>query len=205
MSPQPLLSPTRFTMAEYLTFERAAEERHEYLDGLIYDMAGESEAHGMIAMNLSIALGTQLRGSGCRVFSKDMKVQCGPYQAHSSRGLYAYPDVLVVCGERRFHDAARDVLLNPVLIAEILSPSTANYDRGEKFERYAANLPGLQDYLLVHQDRPYIDHYRRTAPQAWDLTKIEELYGDLLLQDLGCRIALADIYDGVIFPPEVSD
>lgn len=200
MSTQPLLSPTLFTMAEYLTFERAAEERHEYLDGLIYDMAGESEAYGIITVNLTTAFTNQLRGTGCRAVTKDMKVQCGPYNAYSRKGLYAYPDVLIVCGERRFHDHVRDVLLNPVLIAEILSPSTAAYDRAQKFDLYAAHLPGLMDYLLVHQDCPRLDHYHRTAPQAWDLTKSEGLSSELTLPVLGCRVILADIYDGVTFP-----
>ena len=98
MSTHPVLPPARFTMAEYLTFERAATERHEYLDGLIYAMAGESENHGRICVNLTASLVPQLRGSDCEVFSKDTKVLCGPYRAHTREGLYAYPDLVVVCG-----------------------------------------------------------------------------------------------------------
>jgi len=195
-----LLTPTRFTMDEYLTFERAAEERHEYLDGVIYDMAGESPHHGFIAMNLGTALTVQLRGTGCRALRKDMKVQCGPHSPSSTKGLYAYPDMLVICGEMRFHDQVRDVLLNPVLIAEILSPSTASYDRGEKFLRYRRYLPSLTDYLLVSQDIPMLKHSRRTAPATWELHTLTGLDAVLTLPDLRVRLVLADLYDGVIFP-----
>src|SRR5215471_3616446 len=107
MALTPTRQPYRFTVEEYLAFERASEERHEYLDGVIYAMAGsastqalagENEDHGTICMNLSISLGLQLRGTPCRAFSKDTKVRCGPYRAHTREGPYAYPDLVVVCG-----------------------------------------------------------------------------------------------------------
>src|SRR4030095_183857 len=144
--------PYRFTVEEYLAFERASEERHEFLDGVIFAMAGsaspqamagESEDHGTICMKLSISLGLQLRGTPCRAFSKDTKVCCGPYRAHTREGLYTYPDLVVVCGAMQFHDQAQDVLVNPTLIVEVLSPSTEAFDRGEKFRRYRAWLPTL--------------------------------------------------------------
>lgn len=201
MSTHPVLQPIRFTMSEYLTFERPAEERHEYLDGLIYAMAGESLAHGMICMNLGAALTTQLRGTPCRAFSKDIKVQVGPYRASSRQGLYAYPDLLVICGEPQVHDAVRDIILNPRVIIEVLSPSTSTFDRNEKFDRYRQWLLSLTDYLLVSQDRPKIDSYHRTAPQGWALRTLEGLDAVLRLPELGCTILLADIYEGVDFPP----
>ena len=107
MALAPTPQPYRFTVEEYLAFERASDERHEYLDGVIYAMAGsaspqamagESEDHGTICMNLSGILFAQLRGTPCRAFSKDTKVRCGPYRSHSRSGLYAYPDLVVVCG-----------------------------------------------------------------------------------------------------------
>jgi Uma2 family endonuclease len=205
MSTHPVLQPVRFTMREYLTFERAAEERHEYLDGLIYAMAGESENHGIICMNLGASLTAQLRGTSCRAFSKDMKVQCGPYRARNRQGLYAYPDLLVVCGERQYHDEARDVLLNPCVIIEVLSPSTSTFDRNEKFDRYRQWLPSLTDYFLLSQDRPKIDHYHRIAPQHWELLTLEGLDEELRLPELGCTISLADIYEGVDFPPPTDE
>lgn len=201
MSTHPMLQPVRFTMSEYLTFERAAEERHEYLDGLIYAMAGESLAHGTICMNLGAALTTQLRGTPCRAFSKDIKVQVGPYRAHSRQGLYAYPDLLVLCGEPQVHDEARDVVLNPHVIIEVLSPSTSTFDRNEKFDRYRQWLPSLTDYLLVSQDRPKVDHYHRTEPQCWVLRTLQGLDATLRLDAIGCTIPMAEIYEGIDFAP----
>ncbi|MBM3222233.1 MAG: Uma2 family endonuclease [Candidatus Tectomicrobia bacterium] len=188
MSTHPVLQSVRFTMSEYLTFERAAEERHEYLDGMIYAMAGESLAHGTICTNLTMTLATQLRGTPCRVFSKDIKVQVGPYRASSRQGLYAYPDLLVICGEPQVHDAVQDVILNPRVIIEVLSPSTSTFDRNDKCDRYRQWLPSLTDYLLVWQDRPKINHCHRTAPQCWALRTIEGLNEVLRLPEVGCTM-----------------
>jgi Uma2 family endonuclease len=192
-------------MAEYLTFERAAMERHEYLDGLIYAMAGESENHGRICVNLTISLGSQLRGSGCEVFSKDTKVLCGPYRAHTREGLYAYPDLVVVCGAGQYHDQTRDVLLNPTVLIEVLSPSTEAFDRSEKFDRYRHWLPSMQDYVLVAQERPILDHYHRTAPDQWTLTTRRGLDTSLVLATIGARLTLSEVYERVVFPAAPSD
>jgi Uma2 family endonuclease len=133
----PLLKP-KFTPDQYLALERASEERHLYLDGDIYAMAGESGKHGDIAANLVIALGTQLKGTPCRARTKDTKVRSGlgPASGQAIRGMFSYPDVVVICGEPEYHDAHRDVILNPTAIVEVLSPTTEAFDRGEKFTRY---------------------------------------------------------------------
>lgn len=210
MALAPHRPPYRFTQEEYLTFERASAERHEYLDGVIYAMdgwqsvqamAGESENHGMISMNLAAALVPHLRGTPCRAFSKDMKVRCGPYTSDSRDGLYAYPDLVVVCGERQYHDQARDVLINPTLLIEVLSPSTASYDRGEKFYRYRTWLESLTDYVLVAQDAPAIDHYHREAPDVWRLRTVTGLEAFLHVETLQWTVALADVYERVVFDP----
>jgi Uma2 family endonuclease len=209
MALAPTPQPYRFTVEEYLTFERASEERHEYLDGVIYAMpgsaspqamAGESEEHGIICMNLSISLGSQLRGTPCRAFSKDTKVRCGPYRPHTREGLYAYPDLVIVCGPSQHHDQARDVLLNPTVIVEVLSPSTEAFDRGEKFRRYRAWLPTLTDYVLVAQDRPMIDHYHRQDDALWMLRTLEGLETRLHLETIDCMVPLADVYERIVFP-----
>jgi Uma2 family endonuclease len=205
----PHFYPYRFTHDEYLHFERASAERHEYLDGVIYAlegwqsiqaMAGESENHGMIAMNLAAALVPHLRGTPCRAFSKDMKVCCGSYTSDSRDGLYAYPDLVVVCGERQYHDQARDVLLNPTILIEVLSPSTASYDRGEKFHRYRTWLASLMDYVLVAQDTPAIEHYHRAAPDVWTLRTVTGLEASLQVETLSWTVSLAAVYDRVEFP-----
>jgi Uma2 family endonuclease len=217
MASAPTRQPYRFTVEEYLAFERASDERHEYLDGVIYAMAGsastqamagESEDHGTICMNLSISLGLQLRGTPCRAFSKDTKVRCGPYRSHTREGLYAYPDLVVVCAPSQYHDQARDVLLNPTLIVEVLSPSTEAFDRGEKFRRYRAWLLTLTDYVLVAQDQPVIDHYQRipTGPPApqeqtrWKLETLEGLDANLHIPSINCTVPLAEVYERIVFP-----
>jgi Uma2 family endonuclease len=209
MALAPTPQPYRFTVEEYLAFERASDERHEYLDGVIYAMpgsaspqamAGESEDHGTICVNLVTSLATRLRGSPCRVFTKDLKVRCGPYRPHTREGLYAYPDLVVVCGSSQYHDQARDVLINPTVIVEVLSPSTEAFDRGEKFRRYRAWLPTLTDYLLVAQDRPLIDHYHRQEEGTWALHALEGLQDHVQLETIGCTVPLADVYERIVFP-----
>jgi Uma2 family endonuclease len=201
----PTRQPYRFTVEEYLAFERASDERHEYLDGVIYAMAGESPDHGRICMNLAAALVPQLRGSACEAFSKDTKVCCGPYRAHTREGLYAYPDLVVVCGAMQFHSQAQDVLINPTVIVEVLSPSTEAFDRGEKFRRYRAWLPTLTDYVLVAQDRPVIDHYHREDDALWTLRTLEGLDAHLHLPSINCTVPLAEVYERIVFPQAEGD
>jgi Uma2 family endonuclease len=203
------LQPTlRYTVSEYLTMERAADERHEYLDGYVYAMAGESPAHGQICVNLIISLGTHLRGGPCQMFTKDMKVYCPAPQGRSPfANLFAYPDLVVICGAMQFHDEGQDVLLNPTLIIEVLSPSTEAFDRGNKFYRYSAGLPTLTHYVLVAQEQPRIDHYHREAGGLWTLRMVAGLEEWLHVESLGWTAALADVYERVVFPvapPEPS-
>lgn len=189
------------SVEDYLAFERAQAERHEYLDGHVYAMAGESPDHGTICMNLAASLHRHLQGTACRVFSKDMKVRCGPYQPPSRKGLYAYPDVVVVCGAMQFHDPVQDVLLNPALLIEVLSLSTEAFDRGEKFQRYSTWLPSLTDYLLVAQAQPLCEHYHRPPAQdRWTLHRLVTLDASLHVAALDWTVPLADIYERVVFP-----
>ncbi len=191
----------KVTIEEYLRHEREAEERHEYLNGLVYAMAGESPDHGIISVNLVRELSVRLRGGPCQPFTKDTKVRCGPnpLPPHSMRGLFAYPDIVVVCGERQYHDKYKDVLLNPTVIIEILSKTTKDFDRGEKFEHYRTWLPSLQEYVLVHQSQPRIEHFERQKTGQWLLTTIDGMEAVLPLQSLDCTLALRDIYEGIAF------
>jgi len=196
-----------FTIEEYLALERTEEERHEYLDGCVYAMAGESPDHGRICVNLTRRLAAQLDGSGCEVFSKDLKVRCGPMPrpGGSHQGLFAYPDLVVICGALQFHDQAREVLLNPRVILEVLSPSTEAFDRGDKFRRYRAWLPTLTDYVLVAQDRPCIDHYHRQDDGTWALRTPEGLDDALHLATIGCTVRLAEVYERLVFPARADE
>jgi Uma2 family endonuclease len=196
-----------FTIDEYLALERTEEERHEYLDGCVYAMAGESPDHGRICVNLTRRLAAQLDGSGCEVFSKDLKVRCGPMPrpGGSREGLFAYPDLVVIYGALQFHDQAREVLLNPRVILEVLSPSTEAFDRGDKFRRYRAWLPTLTDYVLVAQDCPLIDHYHRQDDGTWALRAREGLDDSLHLETIGCTVPLAEVYERLVFPARADE
>ncbi len=197
---------TLYTVEEYLAFEREAEERHEYLDGVLYEMAGESPEHGDICSNLVIKLGNYLIDKPCRVRSKDAKVLSGSpllAQLRSSRkGLFSYPDVVVICGEPQYLDQHRDVLINPQVLIEVLSDSTEAFDRGEKFIRYRKALPSLTDYILVWQYLPLIEHFIRQADGDWLTRMIEGLEAKLHIASLGCTLKLSEIYRLVNFPPE---
>lgn len=196
-----------YTVEEYLTLERAAEERHEFLDGVIYAMAGESEEHGDISVNICGELRTQLKGKDCRARLKDTKVRSGPIPSlrNATKGLYSYPDVVVICGERQFHDSHRDVVLNPSVIIEILSPATEAFDRGEKFDRYQFWNPTLSDYLLVSQDQPKIEHFIRQSDGSWKYVVYRGLNSQVDIKSIQCVLPLAEVYDRIVFPPESAE
>ena len=194
--------------AEYLALGRASEERYEYLDGQMYAMAGESPEHGDICSNLVIEVGSQLRGSPCRVWTKDTKVRSGliPQMRRIFKGLFSYPDLVIVCGEPQFHDAYRDVLLNPTVLIEVLSPNTEAFDRGEKFRRYCIFNPTLSDYVLVAQDQPLIEHFVRQEHEQWLLAaSVSDLSGSVSLASIQCTLPLTNVYDRVVFPAEVQE
>ena len=193
-----------YTVEEYLALERESEDRHWYLDGEIYEMAGETEQHGDVCVNLVGELREQLRGGPCRVWTKDVKVRSGPDPKlfRAPKGLYSYPDIVVVCGERRYHDEHKDVLLNPTVVIEVLSPSTEAFDRGGKFLRYRTFVPSLTDYVVVSQSMPLVEHYRVQPNNVWALTSVSELAGSLYLESIDCTLRLAEVYDRVSFPVE---
>lgn len=189
------------TVEEYLAFERESEERHEYLDGLIYAMAGESGEHADISHNLSGILFNELKGKDCRAREKDTKVRSGPIpkQKFSTKGLYSYPDAVVICGEPEYFDEHRDVVTNPKVIIEVLSPTTEAFDRGEKFDRYDFWNPTLTDYLLVSQDQPKIDHFIRQEDGNWTRIVYRGLKSKVIIKFIGCTLKLADVYDRIQF------
>ena len=195
--PNPLV-----TADNYLAFERQAEERHQFIDGQIFAMAGESLNHSTICMNIGGELRNQLKSKSCRTLSPNMKIRTGPMLGRSTKGMFSYADVTVVCGEPQFHDRFQDVLLNPTLIVEVLSPSTEAFDRGDKFYRYRTQLDSLTDFLFVATSYPMVEHYARGEAGQWLYTPVTEWDGVLELPNLGCRLALSEIYDRVVFPVE---
>lgn len=199
----PKLKP-RYTVDEYLSMERAALERHIYLDGEIFAMAGESDAHGDITTNLVLTIGTQLKGKPCRARFKETKVRSGlaPLPGHSTKGMFSYPDVVVICDEPEHHDAHRDIILNPKVIIEVLSESTEAFDRGEKFTRYQSCNPTLTDYVLVSQDHPQIEHFQKQPEGSWSYQRSTGLEASVVITSIGCTLKLADVYDRVKFDAE---
>lgn len=182
---QPYLTPE-----EYLALERQAETKSEFYAGRIFAMAGASRRHNLIAGNVLASLHGQLRQRPCSVFSSDMRVKV------SATGLYTYPDVAVVCGQARFDDQNQDTLLNPVVIVEVLSKTTAGYDHGEKFEHYR-KLDSFTDYLLISQERCYIEHFVRQANNRWLLSEYEQMQDIIEMSSLDCRLNLGDVYEKV--------
>ena len=180
---------TYITAEAYLASERRAKVKSEYIHGEVLAMSGASNAHNIITVEITTELNIQLRSRGCFVYSGDMRVRTSP------TGSYFYPDVAVVCDKPRFEDNVFDTLLNPILVVEVLSPSTEVYDRGEKFRHYQ-ELTSLQEYVLVAQDRIHVEHYRLMETQ-WVQKAFHAPEDILLLSSIECKLPLQDIYTRV--------
>ena len=202
------IAQTYLTPTEYLDWERKAITKHEYLDGEIVAMSGASNAHNIITMNTSYQLYDQLLDRDCLVYASDMRVRV---QAPVS---YFYPDIAVVCGEPRFEDLTKnarhslasenrvfgqvfDTLLNPTVVIEVLSPSTAAYDRREKFTRYQ-QITSLKEYILISQSRMQVEHHLRQESQ-WHATEFQKLEDVVVLPSIKCELLLSHIYRRVTF------
>jgi len=176
----------RVSYAEYLAFERDAETKHEFIDGAVVAMAGGTPEHSRLAMNVGVALANALRGRRCSAFSSDLRVHV------PATGRSTYPDVTVVCDERRTAEVDPDAIINPTLIVEVLSPTTEARDRGEKFSHYR-RLESLREYVLVSQDDVRIEVFRRQG-DIWALRD----YGpgqSVELASLDVRLEVDVIYD----------
>lgn len=190
MSAQP--QTLYMTPQEYLALEHEAEYKSEYFDGEMFAMSGASLKHNQITINVSAEIHTQFKKRPCRVYSNDMRVKVSP------TGLYTYPDIVALCDKPRFDDEQKDTLLNPTVIIEVLSDSTANYDRGTKFKHYRT-LESLKEYLLIAQDECHIEHYIRQINNQWLLSETSDLSETIDLPSINCHLALTDVYDKVEF------
>jgi Uma2 family endonuclease len=182
------------TPDEYLAAERESPVRHEYLEGRIYAMAGETLQHSQIGVNLIREVSQQLKGRECQALSPNMKVKTG------DAGLFSYPDLTVVCGKPLSLDNHKDVLINPTAIFEVLSPSTEAYDRGEKLFRYRSFIETLMDYVLVSQIRALVERYSRQPNGQWLYVPVDGLSSRIQIQSIGCTLELSEIYARVEFP-----
>jgi len=177
---------TKLTEQEYLAIERAAQFRSEFVDGEMFAMAGASKRHGRLQRDIMVELALALRGRPCEPFGSDSRVRI-------SGESYTYPDVSVVC-DQSVAGGDEDNLVNPVVIFEILSPTTEKYDRGAKFQLYRT-IESLQDYILVNQDQVRIEQFTRQADGTWKLRDLEGPEAELKIGSIGVAIALRRIYD----------
>ncbi|MCW6053207.1 Uma2 family endonuclease [Lyngbya sp. CCAP 1446/10] len=181
---------TRFTPDEYRAIEETAEERHEYCNGEIIAMSGGSEVHSAIACNLLIYLGFLLRDTDFRLYNSDLRVWIPEYHCGT------YPDLMIVNGEPELNGDRTDEILNPLLIVEVLSPSTEAYDRGEKFRKYRS-LASFCEYLLVSQTEPYIEQYYncdRPNSDRWQWQVYDRVERAIVLHSLNIELPMAEVY-----------
>jgi Uma2 family endonuclease len=184
------LPDSPLTEEQYLEIERHADLKSEFHDGRMFAMAGGSPNHAVLSGAVIALLYPQMP-PGCRVFSSDLRIKV------AAAGLYTYPDCSVICGELETFGDQKDVVLNPLLIVEVLSPSTEGYDRGKKFELYRT-IPSFQEYLVVHQDRRHVEHYSKQDDGSWLLRDHVGVDGSVAIARLGIHISLADLYSSAI-------
>ncbi|MBX9625939.1 MAG: Uma2 family endonuclease [Gemmataceae bacterium] len=187
--------PRKLTEDEYLAIDRAAEVRSEFYDGVMSAMSGAKMPHNRAKDNLAFRLNAALVGGPCYAVTSDMRVKV------RATGFIAFPDVVVVCGEAEYEGDRTDILLNPAVLVEVLSDSTAGYDRGFKRRQYK-QIPGLREYVLVAQDEPAVDRYARRPDGTWVHTDFVGLDAVLEFAGVPARVRLADIYAGVTFPED---
>ena len=187
----------KISVRDYLEMERAAEIRHEYCDGEVIEMSGETPRHNLIAGNLYFALRSAFVDRACEVYFENIRLRVSPTQ-------YRYPDVAALCETAAFDNEHPPCLLNPALLAEVLSPSTQSIDRGDKLFEYK-QIPSLTDYLLVAQERVSVVHFVRQNARQWTLTEYTDLTATLTFSTLGITVSLADFYRRVSFETESMD
>jgi len=176
---------------DYFKLDETSDNKHEYYQGEIYAMTGASENHNLIAGAAYRNLGNQLDGKSCRPYFSDFRLKIEVVN------FYTYPDVSVICEETQLADGRKDTFVNPTVLIEVLSDSTAAYDHGKKAEFYRT-IPSLQEYLLVAQDRPHVERYRR-QDSDWLFSEYSALEDEVILESIGCSLSLTTIYKRVQF------
>ena len=184
------LPVARLTEQDYLTLERAAQYKSEFVGGEMFAMSGGSARHSLLAGQVRSELHAQLKGSGCAAFTSDLRVR-------TPIGDQFYPDVSVCCGPMQTPDGSMDVYTNPVVIVEVLSPSTANYDRGLKSVLYR-EIPSLKDYLIFHYDAIHVEHYARQPYGSWLMQYHHGEDARIQLPSIRCELTLGSIYGGAM-------
>ncbi len=189
---EPALKYNYISQETYLEQERAATEKHEYYQGEVFAMSGASGNHNEICTNLIGEIFPKLKDRGCKPYGSDLRIHV------PKNTLYTYPDISIICGDKKYTDDKFDTVTNPSVIIEILSRSTRNYDRLEKFSLYRDILT-LQEYILVDSQRTHIEKYARNANNTWELSDHDSLEEILTIVTVDIRIPIKDIYHGLLF------
>ncbi len=184
-------SKTYLTPEEYLVLDNQSEFRNEYVEGEIFAMAKASKNHRNVVLNLTSNLRIHLAGSSCRVDGPECRVFI------PAKTAYVYPEVLVTCGEEQYLGESDDTLLNPLLVIEVLSPSTEDYDHGKKFNYYRS-LPSFREYLLIAQDRVSVEHFCYQEPGFWTLREYVKRSDEISFQNVPAKLALQNIYENIL-------
>ena len=184
-------SKSYLTPEEYLAFDNQSEFRNEYVEGEIFAMAKASKNHRNIVLNLTPHLGINLAGTSCRVDGPECRVFI------PARTVYAYPDVLVTCGEEQYLGESDDTLLNPLLVIEVLSPSTEDYDHGKKFAYYRS-LPSFREYLLVVQNRVSVEHFYYQEPGVWTFREYLQASGEIEFRRIPVILSVESVYEKIM-------
>ncbi|BAP56995.1 hypothetical protein THII_2698 [Thioploca ingrica] len=187
-----------YSPEEYLQLEELAEYKSEYHDGKIFPMTGGTTNHNQIAGNFYVALKLALKKQNYQVAIGDVKLWIPLIRR------FVYPDVMVIAGKINYFENRRDTITNPLIIIEVLSQSTKNYDRGDKFEYYRT-LPSFQEYILVSQFKVHVEHFVKTSENQWLLSEYAQLEAKLELNTIPVVMTLADIYDEVNFEESSLD
>jgi len=181
----------RLTLEQYFEHEERSEDRHEYCNGETFLMSGGSLEHNTLVVNLVSELRSALRGSPCRPFCQDVRLWVPDFE------VLTYPDLLVVCGDPKLFPGRKDTVVDANLIIEVLSPSTRDYDAGEKFKFYRS-LPSFQEYVLISQDEIRVQHHQRQASNRWLFTEFTQVSEELTLSLLPeVHLAVSTIYEGL--------
>lgn len=184
-----------YTVEEYLIYEETSEFKNEYYNGEIFAMSGASIDHNRIITNLTVEFGNFFKNQSCEIFTSDMRLWI------EAKKMFTYPDLMIVCDSPAFYPERRDTITNPLIIIEILSESTRNYDRGDKFMFYRS-LPSFKEYILVDQYTTHIEHFYIGHDRKWTLIEYNNLNDKLILKQINFQIPLTNIYHNVEFESE---
>ncbi len=187
-----------YPIVEYLELEDRSQEKHEYHDGHIIDMAGGTAPHSKIIANVLTELTFGLKGKVCSSYASDLKILAEKVNS------YYYPDASVICGELEFDEQRKDIVKNPTLIVEVLSKSTALFDRTEKFWNYRT-IPTFKEYVLISQNKPLVEVFLKNKENKWVLSDAYGLVDSIFLESIGVDLKLEDVFDKVDFEESESE